>query len=121
MPSKPPRLCACGNRVAAGARCECERKADRERKARFDQTRPSSSARGYTGAWEKARKEFLRRNPRCAICGERASVVDHRIPHKGDKALFWDRTNWQPLCQRDHNSAKQRHERRLTRRQTNAL
>lgn len=27
-----------------------------------------------------------------------AEVVDHKIPHKGDMKLFWDESNWQPLC-----------------------
>ena len=27
-----------------------------------------------------------------------ATVVDHIVPHKGDKKLFWDSGNWQPLC-----------------------
>lgn len=114
MPRKPPRLCACGHRVASGARCPCEQKRDRERKARFDQTRPSSSARGYTSAWDAARKAYLRRHPLCAVCGARASVVDHITPHKGDKGRFWDQDNWQPLCLHHHNSAKQRQERRTT-------
>ncbi|MFG1378079.1 HNH endonuclease [Xanthobacter autotrophicus] len=25
-------------------------------------------------------------------------MVDHIIPHRGDKALMWDRSNWQALC-----------------------
>jgi 5-methylcytosine-specific restriction endonuclease McrA len=37
-----------------------------------------------------------------------ANVVDHRIPHRGDQALFWDRSNWQSLCAPHHNSTKQR-------------
>jgi 5-methylcytosine-specific restriction protein A len=24
---------------------------------------------------------------------------DHIVPHKGSPALFWDLSNWQPLCQ----------------------
>ncbi|WP_144469068.1 HNH endonuclease signature motif containing protein, partial [Bacillus pumilus] len=24
-------------------------------------------------------------------------------PHKGDKKLFWDSSNWQPLCASCHN------------------
>lgn len=31
-----------------------------------------------------------------------ATVVDHIIPHKGDQYLFWDRSNWQPLCKLCH-------------------
>lgn len=114
MPTKPPRLCGCGFRVPNGARCPCQRKVDAERKARFDNTRPNSSRRGYTGAWEKARKAFLRRRPRCARCGAQATVVDHITPHKGDQTLFWDQANWQPLCTPCHSGAKQREERRNT-------
>jgi 5-methylcytosine-specific restriction protein A len=31
-----------------------------------------------------------------------ATIIDHIIPHRGDKRLFWDRTNWQPICQACH-------------------
>ena len=108
---RAPRICACGKLVQPGSRCACEAKRDAERKARFDTTRPSSSQRGYTGAWEKARKAFLHRHPRCAMCGARAEVVDHKTPHRGDKELFWDKSNWQPLCTPCHSGAKQRIER----------
>lgn len=40
-----------------------------------------------------------------------ATVVDHIVPHKGDQQLFWDQSNWQPLCERHHNAAKQKQER----------
>lgn len=112
MPMRAPRLCRCGNRVAIGARCPCEQREDRARKARFDATRPSSSARGYDRAWERARAEFLRAHRYCRRCGKAAGVVDHIVPHKGDQALFWDRTNWQALCVRCHSGAKQSEERR---------
>lgn len=109
---KAPRICACGHRVAAGVRCPCERRADAERKARFDRKRPGSSARGYGRAWETARAEFLKAHPFCRRCGAPAVVVDHIRPHRGDRALFWDRANWQPLCTAHHSGAKQREERR---------
>lgn len=32
-----------------------------------------------------------------------ATVVDHIVPHRGDQKLFWDRGNWQPLCEHHHN------------------
>lgn len=111
MPRKPPRLCSCGLVIPAGERCECEAARDRDRKARFDMKRPSSSARGYTSAWDKARAAFLEKHKRCLRCGDPATVVDHKTPHKGDKGLFWDRDNWQPLCAPCHNSAKQKAER----------
>ena len=112
MPTRPPKVCGCGKRVPAGTRCACTVARDRARKAAFDAKRPSSSARGYTGAWDRARRDYLDRHPFCVRCGARATVVDHRIPHRGHMQKFWDRTNWQALCARDHNSAKQREERR---------
>lgn len=39
-----------------------------------------------------------------------ATVVDHVIPHRGDRKLFWDSSNWQPLCVECHNRDKQREE-----------
>ena len=39
-----------------------------------------------------------------------ATVVDHIIPHRGDKTLFWDETNWQSLCKTCHDGAKQAEE-----------
>ncbi|WP_343040029.1 HNH endonuclease signature motif containing protein [Methylocystis heyeri] len=48
-------------------------------------------------------------------CPNPATVVDHITPHKGDIKLFWDRKNWQPLCEPCHNSRKQREERRRER------
>ena len=47
-------------------------------------------------------------NPFCVKCYEEghitmATVVDHIVPHRGDQKLFWDRSNWQPLCEHHHN------------------
>ena len=47
-------------------------------------------------------------NPFCVKCYEEghitmATVVDHIKPHRGDRKLFWDRGNWQPLCEHHHN------------------
>ena len=55
-----------------------------------------------------ARARFLRGHPLCAECMKQgkltpATVVDHIIPHRGDKKLFWDESNWQPLCESCHN------------------
>nr|WP_211224439.1 HNH endonuclease signature motif containing protein [Eremococcus coleocola] len=32
-----------------------------------------------------------------------ATVVDHIVPHKGNKKLFWDSNNHQSLCESCHN------------------
>ena len=76
--------------------------------------RPTTSARGYNGKWQKASKTYLERNPCCIMCEAegrivKADVVDHIIPHRGDSKLFWDtKNNWQGLCKPHHNSTKQK-------------
>lgn len=40
-----------------------------------------------------------------------ANVVDHKTPHKGDPALFWDIKNLQPMCKQCHDGYKQELER----------
>lgn len=112
MPMLPPRICACGAVVPARTRCECQVIRDRERKARFDRTRPSARERGYDAKWEKARAEYLKANPLCRFDGAPATTVDHIKPHRGDMRLFWSRSNWQPLCTSCHSSIKQSRERR---------
>lgn len=85
-----------------GTRCDQHRKqADVSRGTRHD--------RGYSSAWVKAREAFLRVHPLCAEHERKqqlaaASVVDHIKPHKGDKDLFWDRSNWQSLCKPCHDA-----------------
>lgn len=113
MPVRAPSICQCGKAVPYGERCPCRAKADTERKARFDKTRPSARERGYDSAWDRARIAFLKKHPLCH-CGAFATVVDHKTPHKGDMTLFWDRKNWQSLCQHHHNSTKQRLDRRTS-------
>ena len=60
--------------------------------------------------------QFLADHPLCVYCEQRgrltpANVVDHVRPHRGDMALFWDVSNWQPLCKKCHDAAKAREER----------
>ena len=110
--SKPPHLCSCGQIVPHVARCVCQIASTRARNRRHDAKRPSARERGYTSDWQKARAEYLRIHPDCAMCGAPATVVDHIIPHRGNKALFWDRYNWQALCATCHSRAKQKFESR---------
>ena len=75
----------------------------------------TSGQRGYTYAWQKASKAYLREQPLCVMCEAKgrvtaATLVDHIAPHRGDMELFWDRSNWQPLCAPCHSSDKQREE-----------
>ena len=64
----------------------------------------SAGARGYGRAWQKARKRYLEAHPFCVEC-----VKEGKLPHRGDKTLFWDQGNWQPLCHK-HHSIKTRRE-----------
>lgn len=73
-----------------------------------------TSERGYGWEWQKARARFLAANPLCVMCmGQKptrytaATVVDHKVPHRGDQKLFWDESNWQALCQPHHDGDKQ--------------
>ncbi|WP_406627691.1 HNH endonuclease [Pectobacterium carotovorum] len=85
-----------------------------------------SKLKPYGSKWQRSRLEYLRANPLCVMCREAgryepAVVVDHIKPHKMHEAktpeemanaqrLFWDRKNWQGLCNPHHNSTKQRME-----------
>lgn len=76
----------------------------------------TAAERGYGSKWQKARRTFLDANPLCVRCDVKgrttvATVVNHRIPHKGDSKLFWDRKNWEPVCKPCHDGEIQREER----------
>lgn len=77
-------------------------------KGRQHQGRESSHKRGYDRNWRKARAEFLSLNPLCVCkgseprCNQVATVVDHKIPHKGDMRAFWVRSNWQSMSKVCH-------------------
>lgn len=111
MAWKPRRVCSCGKIISATDLCECQIK----RKAEADKRRPNASDRGYDSKWRRESKAFLTlpQNRLCACgCGRLADCVDHKIPHRGDKKLFWSRSNWQPLASSPcHASRKQSLER----------
>jgi len=87
----------------------CDKHKHIERKQQ-DRQRGSSTQRGYGSRWQSARTGFLNHNPDCTQCGSTATVVDHIVPHKGDNDLFWDRSNWQPLCKRCHDAKTARND-----------
>lgn len=107
MPTKPLKPCAmpgCPNRAEPGRPC-CKLHSGQQ----LGFSRESSTQRGYSYKWRQASKAYLRSHPMCALCLRKnppqyipATVVDHIIPHRGDKTLFWDRNNWQPLCKPCH-------------------
>ncbi|WP_122559718.1 HNH endonuclease [Pseudomonas viridiflava] len=75
----------------------------------------TAAQRGYDSKWQRARLMHLNTHPLCVYCERNgrvaaATVVDHVIAHKGDMALFWDRSNWMSLCTTCHSSIKQAEE-----------
>ena len=108
MPAAAPRPCtypACGVLVRDGTgRCDRHKRVEARQ---LDQQRGTAHERGYGYRWQQAREGYLRSHPLC-VAHERkgqvvpATVVDHIIPHRGDMSLFWERSNWQPLCKPCH-------------------
>ena len=100
-PRRPCRFPGCPNLCDSGVYC-------REHwQYSTDRVRGGADARGYNAEWRRARKAFLQKHPLCAECRKvgkltPATVVDHIIPHRGDRKLFWDENNWQPLCKDCH-------------------
>jgi 5-methylcytosine-specific restriction protein A len=102
MPFAPPRACTRGGHLVIGrGPCPVCTKAR-------DKARGSAASRGYDTRWQAARARFLAAHRWCEECtraGRRvlATVVDHRTPHRGNQALFWNEGNWSALCATHHN------------------
>lgn len=67
--------------------------------------------------WKKRRRVQLRQHPLCKLCEQLhglivpASVVDHVVPHRGDRELF-ENGELQSLCVKCHDSVKRTIEQR---------
>lgn len=66
------------------------------------QCRVKSTPEYHTSRWTKESRAFRMKYPLCKICESRgiiqeSEVVDHIIPVPICKD-FWDKTNWQALC-----------------------
>ncbi len=73
----------------------------------------TSTQRGYGYKWQKAREGHLSNHPLCVMCQAEgrvkpATVVDHKVAHRGDMKIFWQSENWQSLCKPCHDSHAQR-------------
>ncbi|WP_426036481.1 hypothetical protein [Brevundimonas sp. DC300-4] len=83
----------------------------------YDARRGSSRSRGYTASWDRAAAGHRVRDPLCRYCAlvdevKAADLVDHLYPHKGDQAVFWNKTYWVSSCSDCHNGFKQGIERK---------
>ena len=96
MPRRPNTPCkhpGCGRLVPYGT-MYCE-----EHKPLHQHDRKTTAEKGYGSRWQKARAVYLHSHPLCVRCLAKgryvkATVVDHIIPHRGNRELFWDRDNW---------------------------
>ena len=82
-----------------------------------DRRRGSARERGYSAAWDRASRGHRARHPLCQYCAlvdevKAADLVDHLYPHRGDQAVFWNKTYWVSSCDDCHNGFKQRVERK---------
>jgi 5-methylcytosine-specific restriction protein A len=63
-------------------------------------------------AWQRARKRYLEAHPLCVQCMKegkyvKATDVDHiKFLTEETSKLFWDQSNWQPLCHQSSQSIK---------------
>lgn len=60
-----------------------------------------------TAQWRKLAAMVRREEPLCRECTKRdrttaTAVVDHIVPHRGNRELFFDRDNLQGLCKECH-------------------
>ena len=102
MPKKPLKPCK-----HPGCPKLTEEKYCEEHNVLHVSDRVNATGRGYGSRWRTSRNRFLKANPLCAKCKDqgrlvKATVVDHIKPHRGDKNLFWDESNWQSLCKSCH-------------------
>lgn len=77
---------------------------ERERKAKFDKTRPRSNLRGYDADWQRMRAKYLYAFPQCSTpgCYAKATELHHvkRVTDRPDLRL--DPRNLIALCRRHH-------------------
>lgn len=97
------RYCGCTKyRISGSGFCEDHQWYEKQNnKPDYNRFSPSSDLY-HCDRWRRERKEFLKENPSCVYCGEPATLIDHVIPHNGDETLFWEKSNWQPLCAACH-------------------
>lgn len=82
-----------------------------------EQGRYNAAMRGFysSARWRRLRAQVLAEEPLCLACRaegqlEPATDVDHVVPHRGNRARFFDRDNLQALCHACHSRKTQRGE-----------
>jgi 5-methylcytosine-specific restriction enzyme A len=119
MPSAPLRPCpasGCSALVTKGRCPDHTRAQDRRQSETWRHTRGASGNVidiYQSPRWRALRARVLREANhlcQCEECAMRtfprlpdvADTVDHRVPHRGDMALFWDRNNLRAMSTAHH-------------------
>ena len=97
MPKRALRPCT--HVAPDGTRCRLFRPCPRHPEDPRVQHSPSGLYN--TSRWVAFRSEYLRTHPACVSCRNRATVVDHIQPHRGDPVRFWAGP-FQPMCSSCH-------------------
>jgi 5-methylcytosine-specific restriction protein A len=103
MPMKPNSCCKYPGCPVQTPNTYCDR-----HRPNTGQNKPDYHKLYKRKRWRRARERYLNEHPFCKHCKKEgrlrsATVVDHIKPHRGNKKLFWDRSNWQSLCTQCHN------------------
>ena len=87
-------------------RGRCQEHARTQEKARYN----ADTRKWYcTTDWAILRQAVLADDPICVMCKIAPSTdVDHKVPHRGNYILFWDRDNLQGLCKSCHSAKTQK-------------
>ena len=88
-------------------RCETHRLAQRKDQ---DQHRPSARQRGYDQRWERTRKAYPANHPRCCVCNQPATDVDHIDGAGPLSPRGHDWSNLQALCHPCHSRKTAAHD-----------
>lgn len=110
LPFKPCRHAGCTELVRGGGYCAKHQSTSRSVRRSILGDRKVSATWHYlyhTYRWREMRVAQLTAHPFCRACAEvgirrRAEDVDHIVPHKGDKKIFFDAGNLQSLCHSCH-------------------
>lgn len=110
LPLKPCRYVGCTELVRGGGYCIKHQAESRRVRRNIVGERGESAAWHYlyhSARWRKIRAAQLIAEPFCRNCAsigvrQRAEDVDHIIPHRGNKELFYDSGNLQSLCHSCH-------------------
>lgn len=112
MSLRPKTICCyagCQRTIALGRFCDPHQNiADAKERARKNNYQ-SQFSKLYNWDWRKFRVRYLKEHPLCKHCLSIGKLtptqeIDHIKPHQGDKDLFWNESNLQPLCKSCHST-----------------